>query len=82
MFMISIEEEIITMADLYAADRMLQWNEETKQMITTFACHVLQQKLQQCSVSGSLPLSCVDGFTDDKFCDKAGQCAWCLDKRQ
>lgn len=48
--MISTEEKIITMADRYAADRGLQLTEETKQIMTTFACHVLQQKLQVANV--------------------------------
>ena len=32
--------------------------------------------------SEQLPPTCIDGFDDDKFCDRSGECEWCKDIRR
>jgi hypothetical protein len=32
--------------------------------------------------SEQLPSTCIDGFDDDKFCDRSGECEWCKDIRR
>ena len=32
--------------------------------------------------SEQLPPKCLDGFDDDKFCDRSGECEWCKDIRR
>lgn len=32
--------------------------------------------------SEQLPPTCIDGFDDDKFCDRSGKCEWCRDIRR
>lgn len=32
--------------------------------------------------SEQLPPKCLDGFDDDKFCDRSGECKWCKDIRR
>lgn len=32
--------------------------------------------------SEQLPPTCIDGFNDDKFCDRSGECEWCKDIRR
>ncbi len=32
--------------------------------------------------SEQLPPKCLEGFDDDKFCDRSGECEWCKDIRR
>lgn len=32
-------------------------------------------------LADSLPPTCIDGFSDDKFCDRTNGCKWCRRKR-
>jgi hypothetical protein len=43
------------------------------------------KKLNTPAVEGQseqLPPTCLDGFDDDKFCDRSGECQWCKDIRR